>query len=185
MIIFEVESAPGANHNDHNDHNDHNNNNHKENCSLLMSAPSPYDQPPPPPYNPNAVPYIPKKQSQHLIKSKSVSPRSKSHEHPKPVKHLSIPKHYKSEDSLEINRIIADQQRAYNDAVNASKGYVGKPENFESYWVCARCTYGENPGTFLVCKVCTATRQLSMSLKRQHSNSDPAIIIKQSKSEYV
>eukprot|EP01083_Nonionella_stella_P209205 758570_1 len=62
------------------------------------------------------------------------------------------------------------------------------PPAFEKkiYWECTVCTFAENPGSFLICKICGSSRQLSEKkkyLQRQHSLSDPPLMIPQSKSE--
>eukprot|EP00481_Brizalina_sp_1-RS-2013_P001650 TRINITY_DN4157_c0_g1_i1.p1 TRINITY_DN4157_c0_g1~~TRINITY_DN4157_c0_g1_i1.p1 ORF type:complete len:106 (-),score=28.66 TRINITY_DN4157_c0_g1_i1:127-405(-) len=62
---------------------------------------------------------------------------------------------------------------------------------FEQFWECTVCTFAENPGSFLICKLCGSSRQLAerkKHLQRQHSLSDvgqqsPPIQIPPSKSQ--
>lgn len=185
-------------------------NDNKQKKELLMSGASPYniEKSPPPAYSVNAIPFNPNKQKelaqnkQNIPKnvgmnikngrSKSFSPRSEYHDvHHKNAnekKKLDVNlKHNKSEDSIQFDKIVNNQHKLYHDAVAKGNDYMNRPDSFSAFWVCARCTYGENPGTFLVCGVCGATRQLSMPLRRQHSLSDPKppVMIPQSKSECV
>ena len=56
-----------------------------------------------------------------------------------------------------------------------------------TYWLCLRCNYAENSGALLICRMCQATRLLSMPSRPQPAQSlpKPPLIIQQSKSEYA
>eukprot|EP01084_Bolivina_argentea_P046825 86240_1 len=68
---------------------------------------------------------------------------------------------------------------------NSNKSH-SPPPVFENkiYWECTVCTFAENPGSFLICKICGSSRQLSEKkkhLQKEHSLSDPPLMIPQSK----
>eukprot|EP00484_Ammonia_sp_Unknown_P030431 CAMPEP_0197038028 /NCGR_PEP_ID=MMETSP1384-20130603/15081_1 /TAXON_ID=29189 /ORGANISM="Ammonia sp." /LENGTH=601 /DNA_ID=CAMNT_0042468419 /DNA_START=53 /DNA_END=1858 /DNA_ORIENTATION=+ len=122
---------------------------------------------PPPPYNPNPI----------AVKKKGKPPqKSHSFEQNEPPPAFSV--HRDSLDVIPskepaeaIDGGIGIHQQAFDVQVAQRIEKTGRAKEFGKFWVCAICTFSENPGSYLVCNMCGSTRQLSMQISRQRSMS--------------